>query len=217
MRSNLGLLKVLRLALCSLTISASVSNANGVFAYDMTGAPSTDISPAVTYSSRSEELALTSPGTAKLQAQVLMRVNQALSQGSISAADASNLKDQINRLGDTESWYKTLEKPIPASLVQEDTRVLTQLSTDLEKNHPLKPELNSADALHTNIDELISSALAQNKITSSQAEGYYSRLAQIESNLETLKTDSSPAPDAVAEVNQSLGKLENDVQSHIQK
>src|SRR5271163_773073 len=136
MRSNPVLLKVLRSVLYSLTILAPVWSSNGAFAYEMTGAPTTDISPAQTYSARGQLPALDSPDTTKLQEQVLMQVNRALSRGSISAEDASNLKAQINRLSDAESWYKTLETPIPASLLQEDTRALTQLSTDLEKNHP---------------------------------------------------------------------------------
>jgi len=219
MRSNLVLLKVLRSALySSLFLSAALSSSDAVFADELSGANAnrTTDTPAFSYSAPSETQVVGSPGTGKLQLQVLIQINQALSRGAITAAEASNLKEQLNGWNDKESWYTSLHEPIPASLVQENTRLLTAMSADLTKEHPLKQAPSSADAIHTKIDELISGALARNKITSSQAERYYSRLAEIESNIESSKADPASTPDADAANNQSLSKLEQDVRKAAQ-
>src|ERR1700722_3710222 len=51
-------------------------------------------------------------GTGDLQEKVLMQINDGLFNGSLSAADASQYKSQLNKLNDQESWYKSLNTAI---------------------------------------------------------------------------------------------------------
>ena len=91
--------------------------------------------------------------------------------------------------------------------------LLTKLSADLGKRQSAEPESFSAHTPHTKIAGLIGRALALNKITSSQAERYHARLAEIESNLETLRAAPSPQPGEVAAEKQSSVKLNEELQA----
>jgi predicted RNA-binding protein associated with RNAse of E/G family len=70
--------------------------------------------------------------------------------------------------------------------MQKNIALLKEMSQKLQPKN--LPSANAANSLHTDIDELISNALAKNRISSNQAEAYYLKLAQIESNLESTKT-----------------------------
>jgi hypothetical protein len=54
---------------------------------------------------------------------------------------------------------------------------------------------------------MIGQALAQNKISSSEAEKYYLRLAQIESNIESAKSDKGSGRYDAAAMSKSLAQL----------
>jgi len=153
-----------------------------------------------------------SSDTSELQDRVLRKINEALSRGSISTVEATNFKEQLNNLNNTESRYRSLNLAIPTEVVQQNTQLLSELSLKLEQRLPIKPEISGADTLHVEIDDLISRALAQDKITSLQAEKYYSQLAQIESNLENLRSDQSRFPSESAALSLKLGSLKADLQ-----
>jgi len=193
-----------------LLASAMASSFNAAFAEAGTSSISDKSAPQI-LGAPDPRPASDPPDTTELQVRVLMRVNEALRRGSLSVAQASNLKDQLNQWSSNENWYKSANQPIPASLVKENTQLLSKLCAALEKRQA--PMQSSTDALHTNIDELIRTALSRNVITSSQAEAYYSRLAQIESNIETINADPSHHPEEITAVNRSLAKLEEDVRT----
>lgn len=67
------------------------------------------------------------------------------------------------------------------------------------------PSASATNSLHADIDELIGQALAKNRISSNQAEAYYLRLAQIESNLESTKTGQ--ASNEKTAMDKSLSRL----------
>jgi len=146
-----------------------------------------------------------SSDTSELQNKVLMKINEQLTRGSITADQASNLKDELNQLSESESWYKSMNQVTPASVVQQDTESLNKLLTKLCKGQTTKPVVSARDALHSDIDELVSKLLAGNKIGSNQAEVYYSRLAQIESVLESRDSQRSETAAAM----QNLRELKN--------
>jgi hypothetical protein len=146
-----------------------------------------------------------SADTSHLQNSVLLKISDALAQGAISPAQATTLQEKLDKLNETEAWYKSLNQPIPQSLVEQNTQLLKVLSNAIEKGARPTQVATSTDALHRGIDDKISSALASNKITSEQAEVYYTRLAQIESELESLKSDPThsgvQAPVLIRELN----------------
>ncbi len=129
---------------------------------------------------------LNQPGTRELQDKVLMQINQGLVNGWLSPDQASQFKTQLNKVNDQESWYQSFRAPIPQVLMQKNIALLKEMSQKLQPKN--LPSANAANSLHTDIDELISNALAKNRISSNQAEAYYLKLAQIESNLESTKT-----------------------------
>jgi len=124
-------------------------------------------------------------GSKELQEKVLMRINQAVVEGTLSAADAAELKSRLNQVSDQESWYKTENTEIPAQVTESNTKVLGELNTKIASVPRLSAD--AENALHTDIDEMISKALAKNHISSSDAEKYYMRLAQVESNIENAR------------------------------
>jgi hypothetical protein len=149
------------------------------------------------------------PGTDALQASVLTQINEAVVAGRLSAVEASEYKNQLNRLNQQESWYKTFNSPVPAALINKDTQLLNELSTSLNRKSVLtaKPET----ATHADVEQLINNALAHNRISSSEAEGYYLRLAQVESNLASVKGTGTRAADDQAAVNRTLGELKSEL------
>lgn len=168
------------IALTSLQ-SAAAQGDSGATAIDQTGSSSAYFAADTAYSLRSTH----QPGTAALQEKALMKINQQLSQGSLSPAQASELKTKLNNVNATESWYKSFNTPIPASVLVTNKELIAHIDSDLKQ----KPQTSiaTANALHEDVDQLISRKLASNSISSSQAEKYYMRLAEIESTMESAK------------------------------
>jgi len=133
--------------------------------------------------------ALGQPGTAKLQEKVLSQINVGLVNGQLSSAAAADFKRQIDELSDNESWYKSLNSAVPDAVVEKNAALLNQLSDKINSQTQPKLQLpiKAGNSLHSDIDDLIGRALAHDYITSSEAEKYYLRLAQIESILENSK------------------------------
>ncbi len=128
-------------------------------------------------------------GTGKLQQQVLIQINDGLINGWLSAAAASQFKSELNKLNDTESQYVSLNSQIPQDLIDRNTLILNEMRRDIYPR--TVKSATTTNSMHSDIDELISKALASNHITSGQAESYYLRLAQAESNLESTKEGSA--------------------------
>jgi len=147
-------------------------------------------------------------GTEELQEKVLMQVNQGLVNGWLSAADAAELKSRLNKLSDNESWYRSMNSAIPASVTATNTRLLNEMSNKLQPK--VHQTAGAKNALHSDIDDLIGNKLASNHISSSDAEKYYLRLAQIESNVENSKDNpASSGYDAV--VSKELRQLKSEL------
>ena len=143
-------------------------------------------------------------GTAELQEKLLTKINDGLVNGSLSPAEASQLKIQLNKLNDQEAWYKSFNTEIPSEVILKDTEVLHESIRNLQPKSAVTAHTETA--LHGDIDELIGKALANNHITSGEAEKYYLRLAQLESNLESIKR-SSTSPETGAQVNSNLREM----------
>lgn len=155
-------------------------------------------------------ISINEKGTAPLQEKVLMQINEGLVNGSLSIEDASQFKDQLNKLNEKESWYKSLNSPIPSSVTEKSTMLLTELSQKLQQR---KPQLlaRTDSALHADIDELVSKGLTHDHISSGEAEAYYLRLAQIESSLESSKRNPAPLSDQSSELNKNLHELKSEL------
>ena len=134
---------------------------------------------------------LNQEGTSSQQEQLLMKINTGLINGSISPEEASRFKNQLNQVSDQESWYRSLNSQIPASIVEQNKTLIAQISQKLQPDVVRSATTNNS--LHADIDDLIGAALARNAISSSDAEKYYMRLAQIESNLSTTKSAKASA------------------------
>lgn len=189
-------------------ISTSTANESSSFIYNPMVASSAAVDTRYAPISDSTVLPtnwLDQPGTGPLQEKVLMKINAALINGSLSAADATTYKAQLNKLNDRESSYKSVSKAIPADVTSENLKVLNDMSKAIEG----RPRITASqsNALHADIDELISSSLAHNKISSSEAETYYLRLAQIESNLESAKSNPAELSEESALMNNSLRQI----------
>ena len=106
-----------------------------------------------------------------LQQQALKKINRALSRGSLTPEEASDFKEQLNDIGAKETWYKSLAFPVPAELIKADIEKIESLNTAVSKNSKLSLNTSQAsDDTHSDIHKLISRALANNKISNSQAE-----------------------------------------------
>jgi hypothetical protein len=152
---------------------------------------------------------LNQQGTGDLQEKVLMQINEGLFNGSLSASNASQFKNQLNKLNDQESWYKSLNSPIPATLAQKNTVLLNEMMQRLQPK-PVE-SAKTENALHSDIDELVSKALARNHISSGEAEKYYLRLAQIESNIESTKKDPADLGNVSAATHRDLSQLKSEL------
>jgi hypothetical protein len=135
---------------------------------------------------------LSQKGTGKLQEKVLAQINQGLIDGTISSSDAAEFKRQIDEWSDSESWYKSVNSAIPAYVVEKNTKLLNALSEKVQTESQPKVQsyAKTGNSLHNDVDDLIGRALAHDYISSSQAEKYYLRLAQIESIVENSKHNS---------------------------
>lgn len=190
--------------LLSLLLSASPVNAD-VTAYNL--------APVAVFHAPTEMQEVRSADTTGLQSEVLIKVNDALAHGVISPREASDLKDRINGWSNEESWYISGHKTVPQSVIDENTARLTALAEEVDKKQPSKAVGITADALHIKLDELISGALAKNKISSLQAERYYSRMAELESDMETVQRDGGTRSQEMAAVNDRLSTLEADIRT----
>ena len=148
-------------------------------------------------------------GTGELQDKVLMQINGGLVNGWLSPFEAGQYKNQLNKLNEQESWYKSLNNSIPNALTEKNKILLNEMSRKLQP----KPLVSASTktALHADIDEMISKALARNYISDSQAQSYYLRLAQIESNLESTKLNSVGLSDQAAATNKKLHDLKSEL------
>ena len=144
-------------------------------------------------------------GTSELQLKVLKEINHDLQSGSVTPEEASDYKAELNKINDSESGYQSIGHVIPMPLVEKNTRDIQAMSAKLHRATPLKT--SGSNALHYDVDDMISRALARNKITSSEAERYYLRLAQIESNMESAKTDKASGADDALAMAKSLAQL----------
>jgi hypothetical protein len=149
-------------------------------------------------------------GTAALQQKVLMKINTALINGSLSAAEASEWKAKLNKVNEEESWYKSLNKPISQALISKDTSILTEMEGALAPRHKALDAAESA--LHFDVNESISDALAHNRISSIEAEKYYMRLSQNESHLEDMKANKGD--EQSSKVNSDLAKIKSELSRH---
>jgi hypothetical protein len=152
-------------------------------------------------------------GTAELQEKVLIKINEGLVSGWLSPVKSSQFKNQVNKINEQESWYRSFSKEIPVSITEKDTTLLNQLSQKLEPKPLLS--VTPANALHADIDDLIAKALARNLISSSDAEKYYLRLAQIESNLENSKRNQAAGSDQKAVMNKDVSLLKSELMHKI--
>jgi hypothetical protein len=144
-------------------------------------------------------------GTSELQLKVLKEINHDLQAGSLTPEQASDFKGELNKINDSESGYQSVGHLIPMPLVEKNTSEIKAISSKLHRAPPLKT--SGSNALHYDVDDMISRALARNKITSSEAETYYLRLAQIESNMESAKTDRASGLEDAAAMDKSLAQL----------
>ncbi len=148
-------------------------------------------------------------GTSDLQQKVLMKINQHLVDGWISPAVASQLKSQLNNVNASESWYRSFNEPIPASLIEKNNQALAEMSKAMVSKQ--KVSVASDNALHEDVDQLISRNLAGNHISSSQAEKYYQRLAEIESNLESAKSNNESSVDQSKAFSKTLDQIKSEL------
>jgi len=146
-------------------------------------------------------------GTADLQEQVLMEINASLANGTIAPDDAANWKTRLNTLNRQESWYKSVNKPIPQAVVDTDKVMLVAMEQQLRTKQPVKAIHSNDQGSHCHVNESIADALAHNKISSSDAEKYYLRVAEQESTAESLKSSGSESKEQTAAINNELCRL----------
>jgi hypothetical protein len=144
-------------------------------------------------------------GTDELQTKVLTKINNGLVQGWLSPAEASQFKTKLNAVNNLESWYKSFNDPIPNALIQHDTALLNELASALQPR--VVPSPNVVSGQHTDVQALIDNALAKNQISSNQAQQYFMRLAQIESDLQSTSAVSGQS----ALANQNLQDLKTEL------
>jgi len=150
--------------------------------------------------------------TSNQQGKVLEKINQALSRGAISAEQASDFKDELNKINEKEGWHKSYGQAIPIELLKDDQQRLSVLSAKLDQISGLTSASAPADAVHLDVHKLISQALAKNKISNAQAEQYYARLAQIEADMESLAKDPAASKSETIAEAKELEQLKDDLQ-----
>jgi len=151
----------------------------------------------------------TQVGTADLQEKVLMEINAGLANGTIAPDDAANLKTRLNTLNRQESWYKSVNKPIPQAVVDTDKVMLVAMEEQLKTKPQVKAEQPSSSnpGVHCQVSESIADALAHNKISSRDAEQYYLRVAERESAAESLKASGNESKEQAAALKDDLCRL----------
>jgi hypothetical protein len=151
--------------------------------------------------------------TSNQQEQVLEKINEALSRGTISPDQASDFKAELNKINEQEAWHKSYGQGIPSDLLKDDQQRLNVLMTKLDHSTaPVGPKHSPSDAMHVDIHKMISQLLAAKKITDGQAEQYYARLAQLELDQESLKNDPVKSNGEAATLNQLLNQLKQDLE-----
>lgn len=129
------------------------------------------------------------PGTTELQEHILSRINDGLVSDWLTPAQASEFKKRLNKINDNETWYRAQNDGIPASVLEADEKMLHELEAQIG---PTKREGRNVVSVvqgidHSAIDGLVAKALANHRISSEEAEKYYLRLAQLDSQSESLK------------------------------
>src|SRR5580700_5816115 len=120
---NIMKTQIILLATLSLLAGSSLASAS---AFDETSVSAFDkVRPLVP----TEVARLQAPelNTRDLQKQVLIKVNSALTHGTISVAEATDLKGQLDSLGESESWYQTLDKPVPQEVFEQHKQTLNAM------------------------------------------------------------------------------------------
>ncbi len=150
------------------------------------------------------------------QTKVLAKINEALTRGAITPDQSSDLKEQLNGIGASESWYKSIAVPVPQTVVKENTEKLAALNTQIDKQLPLnlsRVTTSTGGTTYGEISKLIGHAAASNKISNAQAEEYYTQLAQIENDAESLKNDPASSKIELSDLNGQLKLLKVDIQA----
>jgi hypothetical protein len=128
-------------------------------------------------------------GTEQLQDNVLMKINDALVNGSLSISEASKLKEMLNRIDQRETAFISSSQKIPAPLIERDKQDIAAIATELQGN--TSETTTKQLTMSGDVGDLISKALAKNHISSKEAEQYYMRLGQIESDVS--KAEAKPS------------------------
>jgi hypothetical protein len=158
-----------------------------------------------------------SQDTIAQQTKALNKINEALARGAITPDQASALAAQVNGIGASESWYKSLAIPVPEATIKANAEKITALNTQLDKSLALNfnqtvfaPSTNYSD-----VSKLIGNAAANNKISNAQAAQYYTQLAQIESDRESLKYDPASSKTELSDLNAQLKLLKANIQGKL--
>jgi hypothetical protein len=156
--------------------------------------------------------------TIVLQNKVLEKINQASVRGAITADQAYSLREQLNNIGASESRYKSLAIPVPQVVIEKNTKQLVALDKEIDKQLPLDLSKTtiSANGAYGDVSKLIGQAAANNKISNTQTEQYYSQLAQIENDAESLKNDPVSSNNELTNLNAQLKTLKTAIQDKIE-
>ena len=192
-------------SLLKQSILAAVIMASSAIAVNAQNAPLSDVDDG--YRAFESEDMKPQVGTADLQEKVLMDINAGLADGTIAPDVAANWKTRLNTLNRQESWYKSVNKPIPPAVVDTDKVMLVAMEQQLQTKPKVKTERSSDPGVHCQVSESIADALAHNKISSRDAEQYYLRVAERESAVESLKASGSESKEQTTAIKNELCSL----------
>jgi len=148
-------------------------------------------------------------GTQDLQVKVMVQINNALVNGSLSISDSSKLKERLNKIDARETAYISEGRKLPASVIERDKQDIAAIAADLRPN--TRKIITKQLTVSEDVDDLISKALASNHISSKEAEQYYMQLGQIESDLSNAEAKPSQLGNRNVAISPSLDNLRAEV------
>jgi hypothetical protein len=194
----------------SLAVSSGLALATGLLCNRGVWADAAPENPAVyqTYlKSGADAVKDRGSGTFQLQIQTRDKVNKALNSGAISADEAAQFNTAIDEVNEKETWYRTGSDDVPTQVTDENVKRLNEISQKIATKIPKQTGTILQAKLNIEIHKAITEALGKKKITNDAATHFYSDLAEIEADMESLKNDPAASPNDVNELNGKLAAL----------
>lgn len=156
----------------------------------------------------------TAPGIDDMQSQLLVRMNQSLSDGSLTAAQFSDLKQEFDRIAQSEAAFRAAG-PLSDTNTLSLARDLNNLSSRLDTTIAAAvPQTGSLAAKRLEISNALDKYRADQRLSDSQYVGFRSELSAIADREKNYRLDGLTDSETIS-IASDLDRLKSKVESSL--